>query len=387
MGGAMRPDLCLVRGGGCRVRDADGREYLDFVGGWAVCALGHAPEAVSKALAEQSSRLLHCSPGFWNPAAVELAEALGRATGYERAFLGCTGAEANECAIKLARKHGASRGAFRIVSTMGGFHGRTLATMAATGKPHWQTVFGPPAPGFFHIPFNDAAALREAVDGSTCAVLFEPMQGEGGVVAATPEFARAAREACDRVGALLVLDEVQTGLGRCCEMLFHRTLGIRADVVTLAKGLGAGFPVSACLTDSVHDRFEPGDQGGTHTYHPLGAAVGLAVLREIESPTFLPSVLRAGRVLDSILVALSERHGLSRIRGAGLLRAFDLPDARAMELVAAAREEGLLLNAPKPASIRLMPPLTVGDEDLVDFRVRLERALEGVARTRISPDL
>ncbi len=376
MGGTSRPDLCLVRGDGCRVWDADGREYLDFVGGWAVCALGHAPKAVTTALAGQASRLLHCSPGFWNPTAVELAEALGKATGYERAFLGCTGAEANECAIKLARKKGAARGAFRVVCTTDGFHGRTLATMAATGKPHWKILFGPPAPGFVHIPFNDADALREAVDADTCAVLFEPMQGEGGVMAATSEFAGAAREACDRVGALLVLDEVQTGMGRCGEMLFHRTVGIRADVVTLAKGLGAGFPVSACLTDSVHDLFEPGDQGGTHTYHPLGAAVGLAVLGELETPNFLSAVLRAGSVLDSTLVALSERHGLSRIRGAGLLRAFDLPEPRAVELVAAAREEGLLLNAPRASTIRLMPPLTVTDRDLEDFRARLERSLE-----------
>lgn len=375
MGGAVRPDLCLVRGEGSRVWDSQGREYLDFVGGWAVSALGHSPAAVSRALADQSSRLLHCSPGFWNPTAVELAEKLAQSTGYEKVFLGCTGAEANECAIKLARKKGAKRGASKVVSTLGGFHGRTLATMAATGKPAWRNLFGPPLPGFVHTAFNDAQALREVVDETTCAVLFEPVQGEGGVVPATPEFARAAREACDRTGALLVLDEVQTGLGRCGEILFHRTLGVRADVVTLAKGLGAGFPVSACLTDSVNDAFRPGDQGGTHTYHPLGAAVGLAVLDEMERLDLPRAVRRAGVVLDSILRSLAPRHGLSRIRGAGLLKAFDLSGPRAAHLVSAAREEGLLLNAPRPEAIRLMPALTVSDADLEEFRIRLDRAL------------
>jgi acetylornithine/N-succinyldiaminopimelate aminotransferase len=384
MGGAVRPDLCLVRGKGSRVWDSEGREYLDFVGGWAVCALGHAPAAVSRALADQSSLLLHCSPGFWNPTAVELAEKLTRMTGYERVFLGCTGAEANECAIKLARKKGAPRDAAKVVCAWDGFHGRTLATMAATGKPAWRNLFGPEMPGFVHIPYNDAQALHDAVGRDTCAVVFEPILGEGGVVAATPEFARAARDACDRTGALLVLDEVQTGLGRCGEMLFHRTLGIRADIATLAKGLGAGFPVSACLTDSVNDAFAPGDQGGTHTYHPLGAAVGLAVLGELEERDLPGAARRAGRALDSMLHSIAHRHGLSRIRGAGLLRAFDLPHPSATRLVDAAREEGLLLNAPKASSIRLMPPLTVSDADLEEFGIRLDKALDRVRGADVS---
>ena len=375
MGGAKRPDLCLVEGSGSHVRDAEGRDYLDFVGGWATCALGHAPQAVARALAEQSNRILHGSPGFWSPQAVELAEELGRATGYERAFLGCTGAEANECALKLARKRGKGKGAFKAVATANGFHGRTLATMAATGKPAWKDLFGPSVPGFVHVPYNDVGALEAAVDDSTCAVLFEPVQGEGGVVPATTEFAAAARRACDRVGALLWIDEVQTGLGRCGEMLFHRTLGVRADVVTLAKGLGAGFPVSACLTDSVFDGFEPGDQGGTHTYHPLGAAVGLAVLREIEGRNLCAHSRTMGERLDALVRGIAPRWGLRGIRGAGLLRAFDLPEPRGAELVDLAREEGLLLNSPRPSSIRLMPPLVMTNSDLGAFGDRLGRAL------------
>lgn len=375
MEGATRPDLCLVSGSGAWIQDAEGRDYLDFVGGWAVAALGHAPQAVADAIAAQAATLLHCSPGFWNPTAVELAERLAALTGYEKVFLGCTGAEANECAIKLARKRGSAKNAWKVVTTVDGFHGRTLATMAATGKTHWQSLFGPPMPGFVHIPFNDVAALEQAMDGSVCAVMFEPVQGEGGVVAATPEFAQAARRLCDRHGALLVADEVQTGLGRCGSVMAHRDLGIQADVVTFAKGLGAGFPVSACLTRRELDGFEPGDQGGTHTYHPLGAAAGLAVLAEIERLDLCARSREAGSALEKTLREIATRHALANLRGSGLLRAFDLPAPQAARLVEIAREEGLLLNAPRPATIRLMPPLVVTDSDITEFGVRLERAI------------
>lgn len=375
MGGATRPDLCMVAGSGAWIQDAEGRNYLDFVGGWAVAALGHAPLAVSNAIAAQAATLLHCSPGFWNPTAVELAEHLANLTGYHKVFLGCTGAEANECAIKLARKRGSGKGAWKVVTTVDGFHGRTLATMAATGKPHWQTLFGPAMPGFVHIPFNDAAALELAMDDSVCAVMFEPVQGEGGVVPATAEFARAARGLCDRHDALLVADEVQTGLGRCGSILAHRELGIHADIATFAKGLGAGFPVSTCMTSTDLDVFEPGDQGGTHTYHPLGAAAGLAVLAEIERLDLCARSREAGSALECTLREIATRHALANLRGSGLLRAFDLPTPDAARLVEIAREEGLLLNAPRPATIRLMPPLVVTDSDIMEFGVRLERAL------------
>lgn len=375
MGGATRPDLCLVSGSGAWIQDAEGRDYLDFVGGWAVAALGHAPQAVADAITAQAYTLLHCSPGFWNPSAVELAEQLASLTGFDRVFLGCTGAEANECAIKLARKRGSAKGAWKVVTTVDGFHGRTLATMAATGKPHWQSLFGPPMPGFVHIPFNDVAALEQAMDDTVCAVMFEPVQGEGGVVPATSEFAQAARKLCDRHGALLVADEVQTGLGRCGSLMAHRELGVEADVVTFAKGLGAGIPVSACLTRRELDVFAPGDQGGTHTYHPLGAAAGLAVLAEIDRLDLCARSREAGLALEKTLRNIATRYGLANLRGSGLLRAFDLPTPQAARLVEIAREEGLLLNAPRPATIRLMPPLVVTDSDIMEFGMRLERAI------------
>jgi acetylornithine/N-succinyldiaminopimelate aminotransferase len=375
MGGAKRPELCFVRGSGSRLWDAEGREYLDFVGGWAVCGLGHSPAVVAKTLAEQASMLLHCSPGYWNPPAILLAQKLSSLSGLERAFIGTTGAEANECAIKLARKHGASRKAFKIVTTIDGFHGRTLATMSATGKAAWKNLFGEKVPGFVHVPANDIAALEAAVTDDVCAVMFEPVQGEGGVVPFSVEYAQAARKACDKVGALLVFDEVQTGMGRCGSWFAFQNLGVRPDVLTLGKGLGAGYPLSACLTDAKHDGFEPGDQGGTFTYHPLGAAVGLAVIEEMECLDLVTRTVASGNLLRSTIQNLSDRFGLTNLRGQGLLQAFDLPAPDGQKLVEAAREEGLLLNSPRPSTIRLMPPLVVTDGEIAEFGQKLERAL------------
>jgi acetylornithine/N-succinyldiaminopimelate aminotransferase len=375
MGGAKRPGLCFERGQGVRLWDSSGRDYLDFVGGWAVCGLGHSPAAVTNALAEQSATLLHCSPGFWNPPAVRLAQKLCALSGYERVFLGCTGAEANECALKLARKHGAKRGAWKIVTTENGFHGRTLATMSATGKAAWKDLFGPKVPGFVHVAAGDVAALQAAMDAEICAVMFEPVQGEGGVLPFSVEYARLARDLCDRFGALLVFDEVQTGMGRCGAWFAFQDMGVRPDVITLGKGLGSGYPLSACLTDAKTDVFEPGDQGGTFTYHPLGAAVGLAVIDEMERLDLVEHCRRVGEVLHCHLARLAPRFGLSKLRGKGLLRAFDLPGPHGKELVELAMAEGLLLNSPRPASIRLMPPLVVTEAELAEFAQKLERAL------------
>jgi len=375
MGGAKRPALCFVRGNGSRLWDAEGRDYLDFVGGWAVCGLGHSPAVVAKTLFDQASTLLHCSPGYWNPTAISLAQKLSSLSGFERVFIGTTGAEANECAIKLARKHGAPRKASKIVTTIDGFHGRTLATMSATGKAAWKDLFGDKVPGFVHVPANDIAALETAVTENVCAVMFEPVQGEGGVVPFSVEYAQAARNACDRVGALLVFDEVQTGMGRCGSWFAFQALGVRPDVLTLGKGLGAGYPLSACLTDAKVDGFEPGDQGGTFTYHPLGAAVGLAVIEEMERLDLVTKTVASGNLLRMTVQNLSDKFQLSNLRGSGLLQAFDLPAPDGQKLVEAARDEGLLLNSPRPSTIRLMPPLVVADGEIEEFGRKLARAL------------
>ena len=377
MGGAIRPDTTMVSGRGVWLTDTEACEYLDFVGGWAVCALGHAAPEIAQALREQGQKLVHCSPGFWNPGGIELAERLAGITGMDRVFLGSTGAEANECAIKLARKWGARSkgGAFKILSTWKGFHGRTLATMAATGKPEWHGLFGPADAGFVHVDYGDLEAMEAAMGPQVCAVLLEPVQGEGGVVSAGVEYLQGVRALCDKYGVLLIHDEVQTGLGRCGAWLAGDLAGVRPDIVTLGKGLGGGFPVSCCATRRELDLFDPGDQGGTFTYHPLGAAVALAVLRAIEDRDLLGNAVARGEQMGRILSGLATRHELTNLRGSGLLRAFDLPASDAAALVDAARGHGLLLNAPKPATIRICPPLTVTEAEVEEFGVRLENAL------------
>lgn len=378
MGGAVRPELIMVRGEGSRLFDEAGNGYLDFVGGWAVNSLGHAHPALASALARQAGHLVHCSPGFWNEPALELARTLCALTGMERVFLGCTGAEANECALKLARLHGKRRlgGAAGILLARDGFHGRTLATMAATGKESWRGLFGPDLTGFVHLPLGDLDAFEAAVDSGTCAVMLEPIQGEAGVVPAPREFLAGLRALCDRHGLLLIADEVQTGLGRTGSWTVTGALDVRPDILTLGKGLGGGVPVSACLCRREHDLFAPGEQGGTFTYHPLGAAAALSVLEEIRTRDLLANARERGEEIGRILSSLAPDFGLVAPRGEGLLRAFDLPRPAAGELVRHARACGLLLNAPRPSTIRLMPALNVSRAEVEEFGTRLARALE-----------
>ena len=375
---ANRPEPTFVRGEGMYLWDESGRSFLDFVAGWAVCSLGHSPRAVREALTRQSQELVHSSPGYWNRPAIELAERLGSLSGLSKVFLGTTGAEANECAIKLARKHGERNlgGAFQIVCATNGFHGRTLATMSATGKPAWRGLFEPKVPGFVHVPYNDAEALERAVEAApTCAVLFETVQGEGGAIPATTEFVQAARKLCDRRGALLMLDEVQAGMGRCGKLFAFQRHGILPDVLTLGKGLGSGFPVSACLTRPKFDLFEPGDQGGTYTFSPLGASVGNAVLTEIVNRDLPAHAEAMGALVREALERLSQRFGLSGLRGQGLLLAVDLPRPCAPEVAAAALDEGLLVNAPRPATLRFMPPLILERSHVEEMEEKLARTL------------
>jgi acetylornithine/N-succinyldiaminopimelate aminotransferase len=377
MGGAIRPDLIMESGNGCWLKDREGREYLDFVSGWAVNSLGHCPEEIATALERQAKTLLHCSPGFWNGPGLALAAKLKQLTGLDRVFLGCTGAEANECAIKLARLFGKKRrsGAYGIVTTHGGFHGRTLATMAATGKGEWRGLFGPDLTGFVQVLYGDLEAMELAVTDSICAVMLEPIQGEAGVVPASAQYLRGLRELCDRKGVLLILDEVQTGIGRTGDWTVGRSVGVRPDILTLGKGLGGGVPVSACLCREEWNLFEPGNQGGTFTYHPLGSAVALAVLVAIETRGLLANVREQGMRMASIVSGLAGRYGLLNLRGQGLLQAFDLPQSTASDLVVIARGQGLLLNAPRPGTVRLMPPLTVDAVEMETFRVRLDESL------------
>lgn len=376
-----RPPIVMERGEGSYLWDESGRRYLDFVQGWAVNALGHAAPEIRAALAEQSGRLITPSPAYHNRPAIELARWLAALTGaYEVTFVS-SGAEANETALKLCRKWGRlhKRGAFGVVSTHDAFHGRTLAAMAVSGKPGWDALFPPYPPGFRKVPFGDLSAMAAAVDESTVAIMVEPIQGEAGVVVPPPGYLRGLRELADRHDLLLVFDEVQTGCGRTGKFLAQDHAGVRADITTLGKGMGAGLPISAVLANARAACFEPGDHGSTHGGNALCAAVALEVCRIIGEPAFCRTVDDRSAELEMVLEEHAARFGGVQLRGQGLLRAlvFDAPIAEA--LVEAARSEGLLVNAARPHILRLMPQLRVTSTEIEEFAVAMARARAAIA--------
>ncbi len=380
---AARPPLVFVEGKGSWLVDHAGRRYLDFVQGWAVNALGHCPPEIAEALAAQSRRLISPSPAFFNDAAIRLAQRLADLSGLRRVFLASSGAEANEGAIKLARKFGQLHrgGAFEIVTFADGFHGRTLATMSASGKAGWDRLFEPKVPGFPKARLNDLASVLACLGPNTVAVMLEPIQGEAGVVPATVDFLRALRALCDQRGLLLILDEVQTGVGRTGTLFAFEQAGIAPDIMTLGKGLGGGVPLAALLAKEEVACFAHGDQGGTYCGNPLMAAVGCAVLDAVAQPEFLAGVIARGRHLQRHLQQLVETHRLAGERGAGLLRALDLGKSVAPALVDAARgfePDGLLLNAPRPHLLRFMPALNVGFDEIDHMAARLDRMLHDI---------
>jgi acetylornithine/N-succinyldiaminopimelate aminotransferase len=372
----LRPPTVMQRGQGSYVWDEVGHRYLDFLQGWAVNALGHCAPEVQAALAEQSSLLITPSPAFHNRPAIELARVLVELTGAAQVSFFNSGAEANETAIKLARKWGKrhKRGAFGIVTTTGAFHGRTLATMAASGKPGWDELFPPYPPGFSRAPFGDLEAMERAIDPSTVALMLEPIQGEAGVVVPPDGYLRGLRELSDRHDLLLILDEVQTGLGRTGRFLAQEHEGVRADITTLGKGLGAGLPVSAVLANERAACFEPGDNGSTHGGNPLMAHVALAVCRVIGQPSFLARVERRGLELGATLASLAGRWGRSQTRGRGLLAAVVFEDPIAERLAELARDERVLVNAARPTIVRFMPQLRVSSAEICEMAIRLARA-------------
>ena len=335
----QRPSVTFTEGRGSWLWDSLGKRYLDFVQGWAVNCLGHCPPTVARVLVEQSTRLLNCSPAYYSDPMVRYAEALTAASGLDRAFFANSGAEANEGAIKLARKWGAAHrgGAHEIVTMEHGFHGRTLATMSASGKAAWDGLFAPKVAGFPRVPLNDLDAVEAAITDDTVAVMLEPVQGESGVWPATGAYLRGLRALTERRGILLILDEIQTGMGRTGALFAFEHAGVRPDIVTLGKGIGAGVPLAALLARDAVCCFEPGDQGGTYNGNALMAAVGLAVLEKLTSPGFLEGVELAAAHLRDGLETLSAKHGLSGTRGKGLLLALNLaPRADAAEIAARA---------------------------------------------------
>ncbi|MEP6464491.1 MAG: acetylornithine transaminase [Frankiaceae bacterium] len=361
------PSIALVRGAGCTVWDADGKEYLDLLAGIAVSSLGHGHPAIVEAVSRQVATLAHTSNLYANEPSIALAERLVGLLGAPngRVFLCNDGATANEAAIKVALRHHPQRRHF--VAAERSFHGRTLAALALTGKPAIREPFGPAAMDVTFVPYGDPDALAAAVTERTTAVFLEPTLGESGVVPPPPGYLRRAREACDRTGALLVLDEIQGGIGRTGRWFAHQHEDISPDVVTLAKGLAGGLPIGACIaTGAAADAFQPGDHGSTFGGNPVSCAAALAVLDTIENEDLLTAVEHVGGVLTDGILA--NQHPLvAGVRGRGLWLGIALTRDVSAAVAAAAQAAGFLINAPVPDTLRLTPPLVLGADEAIRF--------------------
>lgn len=385
-----RAPVAPVRGSGVRIWDADGREYLDFLGGIAVCALGHSHPAVVSAIQKQAATLLHCSNLYLVERQALLAKALLEGTPFGKAFFCNSGAEANEAAIKIARKYARvvrrEQGRYEIITALNSFHGRTLATVTATGQPKYQKDFEPLPPGFRYVPFNDVPALEGAVGEQTAAVLLEAVQGEGGVHVADEAYLKRARELCDERGALLIIDEVQTGMGRTGRMFAFEHYGIEPDAVTLAKALGGGVPIGALLAkDEVAAAFTPGTHASTFGGNPLACAAALAVVETIRNERLAERATEMGAYFAKALMTLARRFPqVAEVRGKGLMIGLELrpsgcrSDAPARAVAAACLEAGLLINAVSDTTLRFLPPLVVSKADIDEAVGILERVMEDV---------
>jgi predicted acetylornithine/succinylornithine family transaminase len=366
----------FVRGEGALLWDAEGREYLDFLGGISVCSVGHCNPAVVEAVREQAGRLMHTSNLFYTEPMVRLAERLSESSLGGRVFFANSGTEANECAIKIARKHAHRRGIElpEIVSFERDFHGRSYGSLAATPALAGNPDLGPMLPGFRSVPFNDAGALRAAVGERTAAVLIEAIQGEAGIYPLEDDILLAAREACDAAGALLILDEIQTGVGRTGSLWAYEQTPVRPDVITSAKALGGGMPIGACIASpAASEVLEPGDHGSTFAGGPVASAAALAVLGIVDDPALLRGVRELGSRLREALLALD---GVREVRGRGLMLGVGLEDhIDAAAIGSDLLERGLIVNVPEPGTLRLLPPLTVDSAQVDRAVATIESAL------------
>jgi acetylornithine/N-succinyldiaminopimelate aminotransferase len=373
-----RAPVEFVRGEGALLWDSEGREYLDFLAGISVCSVGHCHPAVVEAVREQAGKLMHVSNLFYTEPMVRLAQRLSESSLGGRVFLSNSGTEANECAIKIARKHAHLRGieSPEIVSFERDFHGRTYGALAATPALAENEALGPMLPGFRSVPFDDAGALRDALDESTAAVMIEVIQGESGVYPLSEETLVAARRACDEVGALLILDEIQTGMGRTGSLWVYQQTPVRPDVLTSAKALGGGLPIGACIaSEEVGDVLEAGDHASTFAGGAVVSAAALAVLDLVDDPTLLRAVRERGTGLRDALLTID---GVVEVRGRGLMLGIGLADAiDAAEVGADLLERGLIVNVPEPGTLRLLPPLTVDS-------AQIERAVALIAESLLS---
>ena len=378
-----RPDVIMVEGKGSWLTDNNGKRYLDFLQGWAVNCLGHCNPGMIEALNKQAKTLINPSPAFFNEPMIGLSNLLTENSCFDKVFFANSGAEANEGAIKLARKWGQlnKSGAFEIITFDHSFHGRTLATMSASGKPNWDTMFAPQVAGFPKADLNDLESVKKLVTDKTVAVMLEPVQGEGGVIPATQEFMRGLRKFTKENNILLIADEVQAGCGRTGALFAYQNYGIEPDIMTLGKGIGGGVPLAALLATDAVACFVPGDQGGTYNGNPLMTAVGISVIEQLLAPGFLDSVKAKGALLKSELLKLCAEFNLEGERGEGLLRALMLGKDIGPKLVDLARDrspEGLLINSPRPNLLRFMPALNVSDDEIREMCNMLRELLKQV---------
>ena len=363
-----RLPITLVRGSGTKVWDANGKEYLDFLAGIAVNTLGHCHPKLVSAIQEQAATLMHTSGFYFTAPVAKLAEKLTKLAGMDRVFFGNSGAEANECAIKIARKYAKSHGGpakFGIVAAQKSFHGRTMATVTATGQPKYSEPFAPVMQGFTHVPFNDIAALEAAVTDDTCAILLEPIQGEGGIYPAHKPYLEAARALCDKHDALLIFDEVQTGIGRTGKWFAYEHYGVVPDILTSAKGLGGGFPIGACLArGEAAETLVPGDHGSTYGGNLLASVSALTVLETIEEEHLLANSHAMGAYFVHRLNEKPFRDKLSDIRALGLMIGIELKLPDAKRVLLGAMERGLLMSAIGDHTLRIVPPLNVTQTEI-----------------------
>ena len=376
-----RVPVTLVRGQGARVWDEDGREYLDFVGGWAVNSLGHCHPVVVEAVVEQVHTLIQASNQFYTIPQVRLAELLVQNSCLDKVFFCNSGAEANDGAVKLARRYGKLNlgGAYEIITVMGSFHGRTLAMVAATGQSKFQQPYVPLPDGFVNVEYNRVEAIKAATTSQTCAVMLEPVQGEGGVNLPDDNYLAAVRDWCDRMGILLILDEIQTGLGRTGTLFAYQQLGIEPDIMTLAKGLASGIPIGAILAKDRASVFTPGEHGSTFGGNPLACAAGYATLKYILDQNIAGNARQVGNYLIAGLKHMRHKFQfITDVRGRGLLVALEFNNDIAQSVVMSCLDRGLLVNRLKPNALRFMPPLIIGNEEVDEALSILDKALSTI---------
>ena len=375
---ARRQPIVIVRGEGTRVWDEDEKEYLDFTSGWAVNTLGHCHPVLVRTVEEQARTLIQTSNQFYTIPQIKLARILVENSCLDRVFFSNSGAEANEGVVKLARKYGKNHrnGAYQVITALNSFHGRTLAMAAATGQPQYQEQWQPLSPGFVNVPYDDIDAIKDATNSETCAVMLEPVQGEGGVNIPSPDYLKQVREWCDEQNLVMVLDEVQTGIGRLGTLFGYQRFGVEPDAITLAKGLGGGVPIGAFMARDKFCLLAPGDHGSTYGGNALTCAGAFAVVDYVIQNDIPAHVSSVGQRLRDGLTAIESRHEfITQVRGMGLLLALQFNSDVSAQIVSLCNQEGLLLNPLRPNALRLMPPLTVTPQEVDSALERLGSAL------------